>query len=157
MTHPRSLSKEWQVRITAKSSNLPISLKSTIGHCLAHEPLNSFHGPMIHGGWSAQTPLQGNGGKCGQKWTEGEPLHPSAKKPIHPLFLGITLTSASSARGKRRTDVIFSSATLWIQEPSILCVGDDIHLPASAGDTRDMNLIPRSGRSPREGNGNPFQ
>ena len=39
MTHPRSLSKEWQVRITAKSSNLPISLKSTIGHCLAHELL----------------------------------------------------------------------------------------------------------------------
>ena len=27
----------------------------------------------------------------------------------------------------------------------------------SAGDTRDMGLIPRSRRSPREGNGNPLQ
>ena len=29
--------------------------------------------------------------------------------------------------------------------------------PANAGDTRDMGLIPESGRSPGEGNGNPFQ
>ena len=29
--------------------------------------------------------------------------------------------------------------------------------PAIAGDTRDAGLIPGSGRSPREGNGNPFQ
>ena len=28
--------------------------------------------------------------------------------------------------------------------------------PAIAGDLRDMNLIPGSGRSPAEGNGNPF-
>ena len=28
---------------------------------------------------------------------------------------------------------------------------------ANAGDTGDMSLIPESGRSPREGNGNPFQ
>ena len=31
------------------------------------------------------------------------------------------------------------------------------NLPASAGDTRDAGLIPTSGRSPEEGNGNPFQ
>ena len=29
--------------------------------------------------------------------------------------------------------------------------------PASAGDARDMGLIPESGRSPEEGNGNPLQ
>ena len=29
--------------------------------------------------------------------------------------------------------------------------------PANAEDTRDMGSIPGSGRSPREGNGNPFQ
>ena len=31
------------------------------------------------------------------------------------------------------------------------------NLPASARDTGDMNLIPRSGRSPGGGNGNPVQ
>ena len=30
-------------------------------------------------------------------------------------------------------------------------------LPASAGDVRDAGLIPGSGRSPREGLGNPLQ
>ena len=29
--------------------------------------------------------------------------------------------------------------------------------PSNAGDTEDMGLIPRLGRSPRGGNGNPFQ
>ena len=29
-------------------------------------------------------------------------------------------------------------------------------LPANAGDTRDMGLIPGSGRPPGEGNGNPL-
>ena len=29
--------------------------------------------------------------------------------------------------------------------------------PANAGDTRDVGSIPGSGRSPREGNGNPLQ
>ena len=29
--------------------------------------------------------------------------------------------------------------------------------PANAGDIRDAGLIPGSGRSPREGNGNPIQ
>ena len=29
--------------------------------------------------------------------------------------------------------------------------------PANAGDARDAGLIPRLGRSPGEGNGNPFQ
>ena len=29
--------------------------------------------------------------------------------------------------------------------------------PANAGDVRDMGLIPGSGRSPGEGNGNPLQ
>ena len=29
--------------------------------------------------------------------------------------------------------------------------------PASAGDVRDVSLIPGSGRSPGEGNGNPLQ
>ena len=31
------------------------------------------------------------------------------------------------------------------------------NLPADAGDTRDMALIPGSGRSPGEENGNPLQ
>ena len=31
------------------------------------------------------------------------------------------------------------------------------NLPASAGDTRDVGLIPGSGRSPGEGNVNPLQ
>ena len=31
------------------------------------------------------------------------------------------------------------------------------NLPASARDTREMGLIPGSGRSSREGNGNPLQ
>ena len=31
------------------------------------------------------------------------------------------------------------------------------NLPASAGDTRDMDLIPGSGRSPGVGSGNPLQ
>jgi len=37
--------------------------------------------------------------------------------------------------------------------------GDTVvkNLPASAGDTRDMSLIPGSGRSPGVGNGNLFQ
>ena len=30
-------------------------------------------------------------------------------------------------------------------------------LPANAGDARDTDLIPGSGRTPGEGNGNPFQ
>ena len=29
--------------------------------------------------------------------------------------------------------------------------------PASVGDLRDMGLVPESGRSPGEGNGNPLQ
>ena len=31
------------------------------------------------------------------------------------------------------------------------------NLPANAGDTRDRGLIPRSGRSPGGGHGNPLQ
>ena len=31
------------------------------------------------------------------------------------------------------------------------------NLPASAGDTRDMRLLPGLERSSREGNGNPYQ
>ena len=31
------------------------------------------------------------------------------------------------------------------------------NLPANAGDVRDMGLIPGSGRSPGEGNGDPLQ
>ena len=31
------------------------------------------------------------------------------------------------------------------------------NLPANVGDTRDVGLIPGSGRSPGEGNGNPLQ
>ena len=31
------------------------------------------------------------------------------------------------------------------------------NLPTSAGDTRDVGLIPGSGRSPGEGHGNPLQ
>ena len=31
-----------------------------------------------------------------------------------------------------------------------------MHLPVNAGDARDMGLIPGSGRSPGEGNGNHF-
>ena len=32
-----------------------------------------------------------------------------------------------------------------------------MNLPANAGDTKDVSLIPGSGRSPRVGNGNPLQ
>ena len=37
--------------------------------------------------------------------------------------------------------------------------GDTVvkNLPANVGDTRDMGLIPGSGRSPGGGNGNPLQ
>ena len=31
------------------------------------------------------------------------------------------------------------------------------NLPVNAGDVRDMGVIPRSGRSPGEGHGNPLQ
>ena len=31
------------------------------------------------------------------------------------------------------------------------------NMPANAGDSRDKGSIPASGRSPGEGNGNPFQ
>ena len=31
------------------------------------------------------------------------------------------------------------------------------NLPADTGDARDVGLIPQSGRSPGEGNGNPLQ
>ena len=31
------------------------------------------------------------------------------------------------------------------------------NLPANAGDARDMGSIPRSGRAPERGNGNPLQ
>ena len=31
------------------------------------------------------------------------------------------------------------------------------NLPANAGDLRDVNLIPRLGRFPGQGHGNPFQ
>ena len=31
------------------------------------------------------------------------------------------------------------------------------NLPANAGDSRDMDLVPGSGRSPGKGNGNPLQ
>ena len=31
------------------------------------------------------------------------------------------------------------------------------NLPANAGDTREAGSVPRSGRSPEVGNGNPFQ
>ena len=31
------------------------------------------------------------------------------------------------------------------------------NLPANAGDVRDMGSVPRSGRSPERGNGNPLQ
>jgi len=30
------------------------------------------------------------------------------------------------------------------------------NMPTNAGDTKDVNLIPGSGRSPREGNDNPL-
>ena len=37
--------------------------------------------------------------------------------------------------------------------------GDTVvnNLPANAGDARDMDLIPGSGKTPGEGNGNPLQ
>ena len=37
-----------------------------------------------------------------------------------------------------------------------LCVEKLQNLPANAGDIRDLGLIPRSGRAPGEGNGNPL-
>ena len=37
------------------------------------------------------------------------------------------------------------------------CSGASQMAPAGAGDVEDMGLIPRSGRCPGEGNGNPLQ
>jgi len=38
---------------------------------------------------------------------------------------------------------------MWVALPK--------NLPANAGDSRDVGLIPGSGRAPGEGNGNPLQ
>ena len=46
-----------------------------------------------------------------------------------------------------------SSSNIW--DLAVVLVVKN--LPASAGDIRDMGLIPRSGRSPGEGHGNPLQ
>ena len=41
--------------------------------------------------------------------------------------------------------------------PAKKYLNDQLNLPASAGDARDMGLIPGSGGSPGGGNGNPLQ
>ena len=47
----------------------------------------------------------------------------------------------------------------WIQEAVAGFPGGSVveNLPANAGDAGDGGSIPRSGRSPGEGNGNPLQ
>ena len=42
---------------------------------------------------------------------------------------------------------------LWAAQAALVVK----NLPASAGDLREVGLIPESGRSPGEGNGNPLQ
>ena len=44
-------------------------------------------------------------------------------------------------------------AKLWVSQVVLVVK----NLPADEGDTRDASSIPGSGRSPREGNGNPLQ
>ena len=46
---------------------------------------------------------------------------------------------------------------LWGCCPGFPCCSQVENLPANAGDTRDMDLIPESGRSSGEGNGKPLQ
>ena len=49
----------------------------------------------------------------------------------------------------------FTEAYLLIWTSQVALVVKN--LPASAGDIRDVSSIPGSGRSPREGHGNPLQ
>lgn len=82
--------------ITAKSSSFQISLKSTVGHCLAQEPLNYFHGPAIHGRWSPQTPLQGKWRMMLAEVDRGRTTTPPARKPMH---FSEAQTSSSTENG----------------------------------------------------------
>ena len=50
--------------------------------------------------------------------------------------------------------VSFEDTEISVSFPVALVVKNS---PASVGDVREAGLIPRSGRSPREGNGNPLQ
>ena len=57
--------------------------------------------------------------------------------------------------------MITNDVNIWMQFPPVFFGTYMVlvvkNLPASAGDTRDTGLIPGLGRSPEEGNGNPFQ
>ena len=59
------------------------------------------------------------------------------------------------------TNILTSSFSLKIRSltlnPAVQVVLVGKNLSTNAGDTRDLGLIPGSGRSPGEGNGNPLQ
>ena len=79
-------------------------------------------------------------------------------KPALPeaaASIKVYLLNKNSISGKPNP-VLFPSEQHWHYESSqvVLVVKN---LPANAGDARDMGSIPGSGRSPREGNGNPLQ
>ena len=69
---------------------------------------------------------------------EGLP-HPSERVLFAEVHLGFELSKGQDGSG-------VSQVTRVVK-----------NLPANAGDIRDMRLIPGSGRSPGEGNGNPLQ
>ena len=68
-----------------------------------------------------------------------------------PLEKGMATHFSILARSEEHT----SELQIWeIQIPVALMVKN---LPANAGDIRDAGSVPRSGRSPGEGNGTPLQ
>ena len=83
-----------------------------------------------------------------------------------PLLITLQVISSDSPSSPRMMDLfpsLWGSQSWWDATPptptlSIAQVVLEVkNLPACAGDTRDKDLIPGSGRSPGEGNGNSLQ
>ena len=63
---------------------------------------------------------------------------------------------------KLQSSAVLLDQSLPVEQQIIFFYGKQVglvvkHPPANAGDTRDAGSVPRSGRSPEVGNGNPFQ
>ena len=71
------------------------------------------------------------------------------------LVLGITGARELGARGGVMINFMYQLD--WAREPGESDGAVIKNLPARAGDARDANSIPRLGRSPGGGNGNPLQ
>ena len=89
-------------------------------------------------------PTQGVGG-----------LHfPHVLCSIYSLEIFLVMAILTSGRGVLSVDficidlIMSVSSLMWLSSKESAC---------SAGDARDLDLIPEWGRSPGEGNGNPFQ